>query len=262
MGENDVMKLLGAVAAAVVVAAVPAGCSYGPATSPRPTSSSVGASPEAAPDGASILPGTALLGGPLTAKGATVTPRADTMALARQDTGEDLELGIEVTFADVSAPIDATGPNGGFRLLVSGGEQIAPSRPVVLKSRPLPARVIDDVTGWVFFHLKPGALPTQLQLTAAPANYMLDPQPIAIWAMSGLPAASGPEAPPGPLPPARPPAPAEPAPAPPPASDNGGNGGPRGPRLPPPPQLPRPQLPSPPQLPPPPPSVCRHTPLC
>ncbi|MDZ7883328.1 MAG: hypothetical protein U5N53_10645 [Mycobacterium sp.] len=113
------MKVLGAVAAVVVVA----GCSYGPA--PHSASSSDPVSSSAQHSEVSILPGTALLGAPLTAKGATVTPRADTMALVRQSTGDELELGIEVSFADVSAPIDATGPNGGFRLLVSGGEQIS-----------------------------------------------------------------------------------------------------------------------------------------
>lgn len=203
MGENDAMRFLGAVAAVAGLAAVTVGCSYGPAAPSRPASSSIEASADAAAGGVSILPGTALLGAPLTVKGATVTPRADTVALVRQDGGDELELGIEVSFADVSAPIDATGSNGGFRLLVGGGEQIAPSRPAVLKSRPLPARVVADATGWVFFHLRPGVAPTQLQLTAAPANYMLDPQPVAIWAMTTLPAASGPPAPPGPLPPAR-----------------------------------------------------------
>src|SRR5687768_905975 len=123
MGQNDVMKLLGAVAAVIVAPVVAVGCSYGPAPHSAPASSSAPVSSGADHAAVSILPGTALLGAPLTAKGATVTPRADNLAVMNLDNG-DRELGVEVSFADVSAPVDATGPNGGFRLLVGGGEQI------------------------------------------------------------------------------------------------------------------------------------------
>ncbi len=171
------MRLVGAVAAAVVVA----GCSYGPAPK-NPSSTSAAATAtsvaEQSPDtdsAVSIFPSTGLLGAPLTAKGATITPRAENLAVMKQSNGDGLELGIEVSFTGVTTMIDATGPTGGFRLLISGGEQIPTTRPTVIESPPLTPRVRTDTTGWVFFHIQPGMLPTQLQLTAAPAGYGLEP---------------------------------------------------------------------------------------
>lgn len=277
MRHNNVMKrlsartILGDVTALVITPVLVAGCSYGPAAPPKPASSSVQATADTStdPGAVSIFPGMAPLGVPLTAKGATVTPRADNLALMNLGDSDELELGIEVSFTGVTAPIDATGPNGGFRLLVNGGEQIPATPPVKSTLPPLVSRVRAAASGWVFFRIRPGTMPTQLQLTAAPAGYSLDPQSIAIWAMpNGLPSASAsPQAPPPLLPPPPPDAPT-PAPVPSDAGAGNGGGGPRGPQLPPPPRLPPPppppRLPPPPPPPqlPPPPDLCGHTPLC
>ncbi|MGU3654832.1 hypothetical protein [Mycolicibacterium sp. A43C] len=261
------------------VSVVLAGCSYGPSTRPATPSDGALGQPSAT-EGAgavSILPGTAALGQPLTAKGATITPRADNLTVVRT-AGEEVELGIDVSFSGVTTPIDATGADGGFRLHLSCGEQVATSRPLESKTVPLASRVRADTDGWVFFLLKPGMRPTQLQLTAAAAGFGMPPAPIAVWAMPAtLPAPSSAMSPPAePSPdPGAPPAPVQPGddavPPPPPA--------PRGPALPPPPQLPppprlppppalpAPQLPPPPalpapQLPPLPAGVCGNTPLC
>ncbi|QVI28610.1 hypothetical protein MN2019_04455 [Mycolicibacterium neoaurum] len=259
------------------VSVVLAGCSYGPSTRPaKPSDGAVGQPSATEGAGAvSILPGTAALGQPLTAKGATITPRADNLTVVRT-AGEEVELGIDVSFTGVTTPIDATGADGGFRLHLSGGEQVTTSRPLESKTVPLAARVRADTDGWVFFLLKPGMRPTQLQLTAAAAGFGMPPAPIAVWAMPAtLPPPSAAMSPPSEPPSGAPPAPDESvdggAPLPPPA--------PRGPALPPPPQmpppprlppppaLPAPRLPPPPalpapQLPPLPAGVCGNTPLC
>ncbi|MGN7778674.1 hypothetical protein ACTJJE_04035 [Mycolicibacterium sp. 22603] len=254
--------------ALVSVSVIMAGCSYGPSTrSSTPSDGAVGQPSATQGSGAvSILPGTAALGQPLTAKGATITPRADNLTVVRT-AGEEVELGIDVSFTGVTTPIDATGADGGFRLHLSGGEQVTTSRPVESKTVPLAARVRADTDGWVFFLLKPGMRPTQLQLTAAAAGFGMPPAPIAVWAMpTTLPAPSAAMSPPAEPPPdpGAPPAPVESAdggaPLPPPV--------PRGPALPPPPQLPPPpRLPPPPvlpapQLPPLPAGLCGNTPLC
>jgi hypothetical protein len=252
---------LGAATSVLAAAVVLAGCSYGPATPPMAETSSVSASASTGPAAVSILPGMAQLGTALTAKGATITPKSDNLTVVRQPTSSELEVGIEVSLTGVTAPIDVTGPNGGFQLYVSSGEHIPTATPTVLTSPPLVSPVSADADGWVFFHLRPDMLPTQLALTAAPAGYGLTPQSIAIWIMPAkLPAPGLPPAPPAPPPPPGAP-PAEPAPAPAPADPGGGGGndGNRGgfhPRLPPPPKMP--QLPSP-QVPP---VICRHTGLC
>lgn len=249
----------GAATSVLAAALVVAGCSYGPATPPMPESSPVKANTSTGPAAVSILPGMAQLGTALTAKGATITPKSDNLALVRQDTSSELELGIEVSLTGVTAPVDVTGPNGGFQLYVSSGEQIPTSAPTVLKSPSLASPVTADADGWVFFHIRPDMLPTQLALTAAPAGYGLTPQSIAIWIMPAkLPAVGPAPAPPAPAPPPGPPPAADPQPAP---ANPGGGGddGNRGgfhPRLPPPPKLP--SLPQP-QVPP---VICRHTGLC
>ncbi|MGK2903534.1 MAG: hypothetical protein ACSLE7_11790, partial [Mycobacterium sp.] len=211
--KSESRTLAVAATAAVVVPVVVAGCAYGPADPTRPASapvqSSTGVGGSTDPGAVSVLPGTAPLGTSLTVKGATVTPRADNLALVPQTTGGDLELGIEISFSGVTAPIDTSGPNGGFRIAVSGGEQIPTSRPVVLTSSRLASRVRSAANGWVFFQIRPGMRPTQLQLVAAPEGYGLVPAPIAIWIMpANLPAASSPVSAP---PPASPPPPTPPA---------------------------------------------------
>ncbi|ORA01768.1 hypothetical protein, partial [Mycolicibacterium bacteremicum] len=197
-------RLTRTVAAVVVMPMVAVGCSYGPSTSDsagtRNSAERGVTSATDDPGAVSILPGTAALGQPLTAKGATITPRADNLAVLQA--GAQTELGIEVSFTGVTTPIDATGANGGFRLHLSGGEQIPTSRPVEATTLPLASRVRSDSTGWVFFELGPGMRPTQLQLTAAPAGFGMEPAAIAIWTMPAtLPAASAPAAPPPPPPP-------------------------------------------------------------
>ncbi|WP_206666853.1 hypothetical protein, partial [Mycolicibacterium cosmeticum] len=184
-------------ATAVITASMVAGCSYGPASPPmaesRPANTSTG------PAVVSIFPGTAALGTPLTAKGATVTPHADNLAVMRLDGGDDLELGIQVSITGVTAPIDVTGPDGGFRLYVSSGEQIPATPAAVLKQPPLASPVTADADGWVFFRITPGTHATQLQLQAAPAGYGLAPQSIAVWLMPDtLPGVAAPAPPPPP----------------------------------------------------------------
>lgn len=239
------------VGASIAATLLVAGCSYGPGNSPLAESSPAKADASTGPAAVSILPGAAPLGTALTAKGATITPRSDNLAVVPSP-GDELELGIEVALTGVTAPIDVTGPNGGFQLSVSSGEQIPTSAPTVLTSPPLQSPVTADADGWVFFHVKPGMLPTQLQFTAAPAGYGLVPQSIAIWIMPAKLPGVGPAAPP-------PPPPGAPAPP----DPGGGGGGIQPPRLPGPPRLPPPpRMPAPPPVPAPPAAVCRHTSLC
>ena len=145
---------LGAVTSVLAAALVVGGCAYGPANAPMAESSPVKSSASTGPAAVSIMPGMAQLGTALTAKGATITPKSDNLVVVRQDTSNELELGIEVSLTGVTGPIDVTGPNGGFQLHVSSGEQIPTSTPTVLKSPPLVSPVTADADGWVFFHIQ------------------------------------------------------------------------------------------------------------
>lgn len=138
------------------------------------------------------------------ARGMTVTARADNLALTHLSQSDDVELGIEVSFAGVTAPIDATGFNAGLRLSTDGGEELRATPASVLTMPPLAAPVSADTDGWVYFHLKPGTHPTELRLIAPAAASYYGPsgQPIAIWTMPAtLPS-------PAPAPVVTPPAPA------------------------------------------------------
>ncbi|MBI3227681.1 MAG: hypothetical protein HYZ39_21750 [Mycolicibacterium cosmeticum] len=138
------------------------------------------------------------------ARGMTVTARAENVALTHLSQSDELELGIEVSFTGVTAAIDATGFNAGLRLSTSTGEELRTVPATVLTMPPLPAPVSADADGWVYFHLKPGAQPTELRLIAPAAASYYGPsgQPLAIWTMPAtLPS-------PAPAPVVTPPAPA------------------------------------------------------
>lgn len=130
-------------------------------------------------------PVAAPLGTGESARGMTVTARADNLALTHQNQSGELELGIELSFTGVTAPIDATGFNAGLRLSTGTGEELRTTPPTVLKMPPLASPVSGDTDGWVFFHLKPEAQPTELRLLAPAAASYYGPsgQPLAIWAM-------------------------------------------------------------------------------
>ena len=181
-------------AAAIAVSLVVAGCSN-TAADHQASIMDVLANPSSSAQPKPAPPTAVPLGTAVSAEGATVTPRADNLALTHQTHGEEEELGIEVSLTGVTAPIDVASYNAGLRLYTSTGQEIRTSAATVLTMPPLPATVRTDADGWVFFHFSPAAHPSQLRLTASTYR---DPQQVfAIWTMPDTlpPAAPAPPAP-------------------------------------------------------------------
>lgn len=203
--STDPMDMSVPRAAAVIAATfLTAGCSVEPDHPASIMDVLANPSPAAKPTPVDAAPIAAPLGVGESARGMTVTARADNLALTHLPQSDELELGIEVSFTGVTAPIDATGFNAGLRLSTDNGEELRATPAVVLTMPPLAAPVSADADGWVYFHLKPGVHPTELRLMAPAAASYYGPsgQPLAIWTMpAALPS-------PAPAPVVTPPAPA------------------------------------------------------
>jgi hypothetical protein len=171
--------------AAVVAVLVTVGCSSEPAHHASIMDVLANPSSSAKPTPTAAAPVAAPLGTAESARGMTVTPRADNLVLTHQSQSDQQELGIEISISGATAPLETTGFNAGLRLDTSNGEELRPVPPTVLTMPPLPSPVSGDADGWVFFHVKPDAQPTQLRLMAAAAASYYGPsgQPIGIWTM-------------------------------------------------------------------------------